>query len=338
MTNNSGINHAENVDQNLNDNSANTSATLKKRSWQSKLIFLSAAFLGGVGATVYLFSHWQPAMLWISPAPATTEQPTAQKAAQIPTMPPLSNSNPSQNDAPPPAVVDTATSNLISSVESLRIRVDKLDARIEEVNKQTQAAIGDAGRAESLLVAFAARRALNRGQSLGYIEGLLQSRFGTTQPQAVTVILNAARQPITLEQLVGSLNTLKPDLLKLDNQQGWMSYIRQFFSNLFVMHRRGEVSTMPSDQFEEAMRFLNNGNVDGAIADVSKLPGHRHAQNWLVAAKRYVIARNALDILENTALLSADLPGIADKTTENTADSTQNSERPSVPSQDNAHS
>lgn len=337
MTNKNGIhNYAGNKESNFSDDPlASASQSSKKRPWQSKLIFSCAAFFCGVGVTVYSLSHWQPARMLIAPASVSNSQQVSEKAAQLPPQLPLSGNPQPQNGTLPLPQIDPSNANVTASLDALNGRIDRLENRIDDVSKETKAAIGDAGRAESLLVAFAARRALNRGQPLGYLEGLLQSRFGNSQQQAVSVILNASRQPVTLEQLIAGLVSLKADLLKPDKQQGWLSYFRQFFSNLFVIHRHGEVSTMPSEQLDEAIRFLNNGNVDGAVGNISKLPGARYAQNWLVAAKRYALARNALDILETSALLSPDQPAINSQTVEKNTDSLNIEEKHPVSLPDN---
>lgn len=337
MTNNNGIhNYAGNKESNSSiDPLVNASQSSKKRPWQSKLLFSCAAFFCGVGVTIYSLSHWQPARMLIAPASVPNNQQSSEKTPQLPSQLSMSGNAQSQNGTVALPQTDSSNSNVTASIDALNGRIDRLENRIDDVSKETKAAIGDAGRAESLLVAFAARRALNRGQPLGYLEGLLQSRFGNSQQQAVSVILNASRQPVTLEQLVAGLIPLKGDLLKPDKQQGWLSYSRQFFSNLFVIHRHGEVSTMPSEQLEEAIRFLNNGNVDGAIADISKLPGVRYAQNWLNAAKRYSLARNALDILETSALLSPDQPAIDNPTSEKNTDSLDTEEKHTTSIPDN---
>ena len=57
-----------------------------------------------------------------------------------------------------------------------------------------QRAEGSAGRADALLVAFAARRAIDRGVALGYLETLLVDRFGSRHPRAVaTIVTGVAR-------------------------------------------------------------------------------------------------------------------------------------------------
>ena len=46
------------------------------------------------------------------------------------------------------------------------------------------------------LVAFAARRTIERGQSLGYLETQLRVRFGSTQQAAVDRVIAAAQKPV----------------------------------------------------------------------------------------------------------------------------------------------
>ena len=81
---------------------------------------------------------------------------------------------------------------------------------VGQVDTQSRAAVGNADRAEGLLVAFAARRALDRGVALGFLEALLRQRFGDSQPQAVGMIITAAREPVTLQELQDGLLQVRP--------------------------------------------------------------------------------------------------------------------------------
>src|SRR3546814_21057224 len=72
----------------------------------------------------------------------------------------------------------------------------------------------------SLLIAFAARRALDRGLSLGYLEAQLRLRFGDDQPNAVKTIINTARDPITPEKLRSELDEMAPQLVGRNRQSG----------------------------------------------------------------------------------------------------------------------
>ena len=86
-------------------------------------------------------------------------------------------------------------------------------AAVGQVGTESRAAVGNADRAEGLLVAFAARRALDRGVALGFLEALLRQRFGETQPRAVGMIILAARNPVTLQELQLGLQEAGPQLV-----------------------------------------------------------------------------------------------------------------------------
>src|SRR4029078_1758588 len=74
-------------------------------------------------------------------------------------------------------------------------KIATLEQRLAQVGNATRRAGGFAGRADALVVAFAARRAIDRGVALGYLENLLTDRFGTQHPAAVSTVLTASHQP-----------------------------------------------------------------------------------------------------------------------------------------------
>src|SRR5437763_797098 len=110
-----------------------------------------------------------------------------------------------QPEAPPAAAAPAQPTEASASDPELLRRVNRMEEKVTQLDLQSRAAVGNADRAESLLVAFAARRALDRGLGLGYLETLLRQRFATSQPQAVATIFTAARAPVTLEQLQAEL-------------------------------------------------------------------------------------------------------------------------------------
>jgi len=246
-------------------------------------IGLLFAFLLGIGGTAYAVHRWgriaellhpqPPAPVVIAPAPRIRLVPA--QAAQA------------------PAPDETALSD----------RVGDLESRIDEIEQKSAAAAGDAGRAEALLVAFAARRALDRGQPLGYLEGLLRDRFGAVDPPAVALVIASAQRPVTLPQLQDQLDTLAPTLASADPQQGWWTGFRNQLGNLFVVRRADTPSALPDERLERARHALGQGQVDAAAAEVARMPGAVRAQAWLASARRYQMARNALDRIETAALL-----------------------------------
>src|SRR3546814_13170144 len=81
-------------------------------------------------------------------------------------------------DAPPPVIEG-------DHAAALTTRVSELEDRISRINVQAQAASGNAARAAGLLIAFAARRALDTGGPPGDIEGQLTLPFGPPPPPPV---------------------------------------------------------------------------------------------------------------------------------------------------------
>jgi len=190
-----------------------------------------------------------------------------------------------------------------ASLDALTQRVRELELRIARIGVSAQAASGNASRAEGLLVAFAARRALDRGVALGYIEAQLRARFGESQPRAVAMVIAAARQPVTLEQLQLALNDLGPDLVTGGSRSWWEGFKREM-SGLIVVRKEGTPSPLPSDRLQRAKRQLEGGQVDAALAEVARMPGRAQAENWMANARRYIEARRALDIIETAAILA----------------------------------
>lgn len=190
------------------------------------------------------------------------------------------------------------------AADELTARVRDLEQRMARISVSAEAASGNAARAEGLLVAFAARRALDRGVALGYIEGQLRERFGDAQPREVATVIAAARQPITLEELQISLNELGPELAGGGSNASWWDGFRREVGELLVIRKAGTPSPAPSERLIRAKRRLSGGQVDAALAEVARMPGRARAENWMAAARRYIEARRALDAIETAAILS----------------------------------
>jgi hypothetical protein len=182
---------------------------------------------------------------------------------------------------------------------------------LAELDLQSRAAVGNADRAEGLLVAFAARRALDRGVALGYLEGLLRQRFAATQPQAVGMVITAARDPVTLQQLQDGLKEISPELGGGGPEQSWWNAFTSEFSDLIRIRKAGTPSTVPSERLARAKRALDAGLTEVALAEVLRLPGRDQAGDWVAKARRYVAARRALDTIETAALLESRSPAAA---------------------------
>ena len=101
-----------------------------------------------------------------------------------------------------------------------------------------QRAEGFAGRADALVVAFAARRAIDRGVALGYLENLLVDRFGAQHQAAVATIITASHQPVRLNDLIAEYETLGPELRRGGPQDSWWTDFRRELGSLIEVHPR----------------------------------------------------------------------------------------------------
>jgi hypothetical protein len=191
-----------------------------------------------------------------------------------------------------------------SNVEPRDDTVASIENRLTRINADAAAASGNATRAEGLLIAFASRRAIESGAPLGYLADQLRIRFGSSQPQAVTTVLAASQSPVTLESLQTGLQSLDSVLLTGNRDAGMWATLNKELSELFVLRKDGAPSTAPSQRLLRAHTMVESGNIEGAVAEVSAMPGAPSAQNWLAKARRYTQARKALDLLERSAIVA----------------------------------
>jgi hypothetical protein len=272
----------------------------RSRTWLWVLIGLLVAFAGGMAAMGYAVTHDAHTAGWLHLE--SIEQAQAEKAMATHVVVQQAQQRIARQAAVAPPTPSQA---------QMADRVATLEDKVDDIQAQATEATGDASRAEGLLVAFAARRALDRGVELGYIEGLLRQRFGGTQPQAVATILSAAHQPATLADLQNGLDAIAPALSAGGSPKtSWWQSFRNELSGMVVVRHAGEPSAQPADRVSRAQRMLEAGQVDTALAEIVRLPDHSSADAWIVAARRYLAGRGALDQIETAALLDpATSPG-----------------------------
>ena len=256
--------------------------------WTAAALVLLAFLLGGAMAMWAVRSG-----RWMA-APVSTPQPIVVK--------PVVQAPPATAVA---ATIDPATLALREGV--LAGQLAALEARTAAITADALAAGSQAGRAEALLVVAAARRAIDLGLPLGYLETQLHARFGGVQPRAVQIVVDAAHQPLTREDLRQGLDAIAPDLTT-GAGEGWWIGVRRQFGSLVVLRDAGTPSPLPADRLERAQRLLDGGQVEAARAEVARLPGAGGAGKWLDAAHRYATTRRALDALEATALAGRTAP------------------------------
>ena len=205
-----------------------------------------------------------------------------------------------------PLVAPSATATAVgieSAQTALNVRMAELEQRMTKLNLQAEAASGDAARAEGLLIAAASRRAIERGQPLGYLADQLKLRFGDAQPNAVQTLLEVSANPVTLDALVQGLSGLQTTLVSAPRNADALARLGEELSHLFVIRRVSAPSPAPERRLERARLYLDTGRVDAAIGEVERMPGHDAAREWVALARRYVRARQALDLIETAAIL-----------------------------------
>lgn len=213
---------------------------------------------------------------------------------------PISPPSPSASAAEAVAVANRA--QVEAQLDSASGKLAALEQRLAELNQQAVAASGNASHAEALLLAFAARRAIERGQPLGWIEAQLRARFGQAQGAAVDRVIAASATPITLLQLGEEFERLNGELAGGPQNEGAWGWFTRQVSDLVVIRHDDSPSPAPELRLARTRAFLAGGKVEAAVAEVEKMPGRAAASNWIIRARDYMAAQRALDQLEAAAL------------------------------------
>lgn len=253
-----------------------------RMSWSARLLIGLVLILGGAAAATWALARYQPAARFLGVTPASS--PVA-----LTPRPVVMN--------PPPATAQSP------APQAEGARIGDVEARLARVENATQRAEGFAGRADALVVAFAARRAIDRGVALGYLENLLVDRFGAQHQQAVGTIITASHQPVRLNDLIAEYETLGPDLRRGGPQDSWWTNFKRELGSLIEVHRTDRPSPNADARYNRAVQRLSSGDVDQALAETMRLPGAANAGDWIGKARRYVAAHRALDEIESAALL-----------------------------------
>jgi hypothetical protein len=257
--------------------------------WGARLLIALALLLVGAAAATWGLAHYSTAAHYLGVTPSAD-------AAKEPPQP-------MQGVPQQPATAQDTLNPAIAE------QIGQLQARMQRVESENQETKGSAGRADALLIAFAARRAIERGVGLGYLEPLLVDRFGTDHAQAVATIVTSSRSPVRLTDLISSYQDLEPQLVGPPPDEGLWTGIKRGLSSLVTVHRSDRPSNQPQARYDRALSFLMAGEVDSALAETMRLPGAPRAGDWIDSARRYVAAHRALDEIESAALMGAPNPG-----------------------------
>lgn len=256
--------------------------------WGGRLLVAVVLILVGAAAAVWALGHYQSAARFLGVVPAQ------QRPVVLTPKPIVMNPQP-QPPAPPETAQTQAEDQKIADLEN----------RVAAVENATERAEGSAGRADALVIAFAARRAIDRGVALGYLENLLVDRFGAEHRAAVATVITASHQPVRLDDLVTQYDSIGPDLRRGGPQDSWWTNFRRELGSLVEIHSADQPASSPEARFAQARQHLAAGNVDQALAETMRLPGAARAGDWVAKARRYIAAHRALDEIESAALLPA---------------------------------
>ena len=264
----------------------NATGYSKRLSWSARLLIGLALIIVGAAAMTWMLARYQPAARLLGVVP--------------PTPPPAANPVPLAAQVPPVAPA--------ADVPPAQGRLAEVEARLSRVENATERAEGFAGRADALVVAFAARRAIDRGVALGYLEPLLVDRFGARHQAAVATVVTASRAPVRLNDLISEYEALGPELRRGGPQESWWSGFRRELGSVVEIHRSDRPAMNADARYTRALQRLSTGDADQALAETMRLPGAARAGDWTAKARRYIAAHRALDEIESAALLGGQNP------------------------------
>jgi len=253
------------------------------------VLFILAALAGGV------WSGWKTGWLEVHVSGLVPASPIPSPSASMSQAAAQTTANLAATDA---------------ALTAAAAKVSALEQRLAELNQQAAAAAGQASQAEALLVAFAARRAIERGQPLGYLEAQLRVRFGATQQAAVDRVIAAAQKPMTLPTLTETFEKLSPQLIGGAKSEGTWDWMTRQMGELFVIRHADTPSPTAESRAARVRDALVGGRIDVAIAEVERMPGKDAATEWLAHARDFANVEHALDQLETAALSFPPTPAV----------------------------
>ena len=258
---------------------ATTASNRAGSSWSARLLIAIALILAGAAGAAWALARYDQAARFLGVAP----EPAAVRAL--------------------PVRQPTDVPSAVELPEQEAQRINQLEARLARVESSAQRVEGSAGRADGLLVAFAARRAIDRGVALGYLEPLLVHRFGQAHQRAVATIVTGSHSPVQLNELLSEYRQLGPVLRSAGPEEDTWTQFKRELGSLIQIRRADHPSSQPDARYLRAVSKLEDGEVDAALAETMRLPGAGKAQAWVGKARRYVAVHRALDEIESAALL-----------------------------------
>ncbi len=228
----------------------------------------------------WALTQWDAARVWL-----LGEAPPAQTLPLAPRAP-----VPNPVVSVPPV---TGDQQIVARLAAIEARMALLEARGAGVS-------GSSSRADALIAAFMARRAIDRGTGLGAAEALLSQQFSVTHPREVAMIVEAARRPVTAAMLTRDLDALSVE--PAGSGEGWWGSFTQSLSELVTVRSAETVPNDPAARLARARLLLASGQVEPARREVAQLPYDERARAWVLNAQRHRDVHAALDRIEAAAL------------------------------------
>ncbi len=266
-----------------------------RRSARGQLLVALLAFVLGAAAVGWL--GWSGYLDSVLPD-RTDEQPAA---------PPQSAETEAEAETEAAAlgapVPELTAEEQLKAVGTVEGRLAMLEDRFSRLNLQADAASGNAARAEGLLIAFATRRMVERGEPLRYLSDQLKLRFTNAQPRAVETIIDFSEKPVTIDELSARLEALGPQLTSGSNDESLWTRMMRELGELFTLRRDSSNVMTPEARIERAKVMLTAQRIPEAIGQVERLPGAKAADKWIIDARRIAKVQSALDLIETAAML-----------------------------------
>lgn len=156
-----------------------------------------------------------------------------------------------------------------------------------------------ASQAEAMLLVRDVRDSIEAGKPLGPLASRLQVTFAASQPQALAIIANAARTPISNAQLLASFDSMSPQLV-LPVETLW-DRMRREANSLFVLRSYDAPLTASAARIERIRGLIISGDIAQAAQLVRAMPGVASASSWMGDAARAISVQQALDQLSRSA-------------------------------------
>jgi hypothetical protein len=264
-----------------------TAGTRSGLGWGARILIALALVLAGAAAATWGLARSHEAARLLGVTPSTDKPSQALRSAP--------GAGPGQG-----VVAEAPAAQAAGSTED---RIAQLEERLTRVENASQRAAGSAGRADNLLIAVAARRAIDRGVALGFLERLLVDRFGSSHQRAVATIVTGARDPVLLNTLIADFEAIGPQLRRGGPGEDWWTGLKRELGSIVTVHNATRPAPTPDARFERALRRLQAGDADQALAETMRMPGAASAGAWIDDARRYIAVHRALDEIEAAALM-----------------------------------